>query len=173
MGTAGSGPPALVSLADGRTIALRGKIDRVDRTPDGSRLLVFDYKSGSAGYYFGLDKDPVKRGKLLQLPIYALAARQSYGDALAVEAYYWFVGEDQGYERRGYDVDDADPRRVPAGAGRDPRWDIVRALPRPAGKGRCATPTRTATSVPTTASAPATAAACGSANGARPNSSDT
>jgi ATP-dependent helicase/nuclease subunit B len=23
-----------------------------------------------------------------------------------VEAYYWFVGEDQGYERRGYDVDD-------------------------------------------------------------------
>jgi hypothetical protein len=79
----------------------------VDRTSDGSRLLVFDYKSGSAGYYYGLDKDPLKRGRLLQLPIYALAARQSYGDALAVEAYYWFVGEDQGYERRGYDVNDA------------------------------------------------------------------
>jgi ATP-dependent helicase/DNAse subunit B len=106
MGTAGSHPPALVSLADGRTVALRGKIDRVDRTPDSPRLLVFDYKSGSAGYYSRLDKDPVKRGRLLQLPIYALAARQSYGDALAVEAYYWFVGEDQGYERRGYDVDD-------------------------------------------------------------------
>src|SRR4030042_725404 len=38
---------------------------------------------------------------------------------------------------------------------------------------RCATPTRTAPSVPTTASARATAAACGSANGARPSSSDT
>jgi ATP-dependent helicase/nuclease subunit B len=107
MGTAGSRPPALVSLAGGRTVALRGKVDRVDRAPDSPRLLVFDYKSGSAGYYSRLDKDPVKRGRLLQLPIYALAARQSYGDALAVEAYYWFVGEDQNYERRGYDVDDA------------------------------------------------------------------
>jgi len=67
---------------------------------------VLDYKSGSAGYYYGLAKDPVKRGRLLQLPIYALAARQSYGDALAVEAYYWFVGEDQGYERQGYPIDD-------------------------------------------------------------------
>jgi hypothetical protein len=107
MGTPGSGPPVLVVLADGRTVPLRGKIDRVDRTSDGSRLLVFDYKSGSAGYYYGLDKDPLKRGRLLQLPIYALAARQSYENTFAVEAYYWFVGEDQGYERRGYDVNDA------------------------------------------------------------------
>jgi ATP-dependent helicase/nuclease subunit B len=107
MGTAGSGPPALITLTDGRTIALRGKMDRLDRTPDGSRLLVFDYKSGSAGYYFGLDKDPLKRGKLLQLPIYALAARQSYDNVSEVEAYYWFISEDQDYARRGYTVDES------------------------------------------------------------------
>ena len=107
MGTAGSGPPALITLADGRTIALRGKMDRLDRTPDGSRLLVLDYKSGSAGYYFGLDKDPLKRGKLLQLPIYALAARQSYDSVSEVEAYYWFISEDQDYARRGYIVDES------------------------------------------------------------------
>jgi RecB family exonuclease len=96
---------ALVELEDGRLIALRGKIDRVDRAPDGSRLVVIDYKSGSSYPYRELRKDPVKRGQLLQLPLYAVAAGSAYGD-LPADAYYWFATEQQSYERVGYPVDD-------------------------------------------------------------------
>lgn len=101
-----SGSPVVVALADGTTIVLRGKIDRIDGAPDGSRLLVLDYKSGSAGPYTVLRKDPVKRGQLLQLPIYALAARESHG-SVPVEAYYWFATEEQSYRLIGYPVEDA------------------------------------------------------------------
>lgn len=104
MAEAGSGPPVLVTLPDGITVALRGRIDRVDGAPGGSRLVVLDYKSGSASPYSALAKDPVKRGQLLQLPIYALAARGSHGPA-PVEAYYWFVTEEQGYKLVGYPVE--------------------------------------------------------------------
>jgi RecB family exonuclease len=105
MAEAGSGPPLLVTLADGRTVALRGRIDRVDRAPDGSRLVVLDYKTGASSPYSVLTKDPVKRGQLLQLPIYALAAQSVHGPA-PVEAHYWFATEEQGYERKGYPVEE-------------------------------------------------------------------
>jgi len=101
----GSKQAARVELEDGRLIALRGKIDRVDRAPDGSRLVVIDYKSGSSYPYRELRKDPVKRGQLLQLPLYAVAAGSAYGD-LPADAYYWFATEQQSYERVGYPVDD-------------------------------------------------------------------
>jgi RecB family exonuclease len=93
--------PLVLSLEDGRSIAFRGRIDRVDRAPDGSRLLVLDYKTGSTSIYTRLHIDPVRRGKLLQLPIYALAARQRHGD-VPVETYYWFVTESANYDRQGY-----------------------------------------------------------------------
>lgn len=105
MAEAGSGPPLLVTLPDGITVALRGRIDRVDGAPDGSHLVVLDYKSGSASPYSALAKDPVKRGQLLQLPIYALAAQGSHG-AAPVEAYYWFATEEQGYKLVGYPVEE-------------------------------------------------------------------
>ncbi|MCH8949563.1 MAG: exodeoxyribonuclease V subunit gamma, partial [Chloroflexi bacterium] len=96
----------IVSLDDGRQVAFRGRIDRVDKSPDGSRLLVLDYKSGSADFdlYKKLDADPVKGGKLLQLPIYGLAAQVRYGAEAAktIDAYYWFVTEQSNYGRRGY-----------------------------------------------------------------------
>jgi RecB family exonuclease len=103
----GSRLAALVELTDGRRIALRGKIDRVDRSLDSSRLVVFDYKSGSSFTAKDLDKDPVKRGQLLQLPLYAVAARSAYDAADApIESYYWYATEQQNYERRGYAVDE-------------------------------------------------------------------
>ena len=101
----GSKEAARVELKDGRRIALRGKIDRVDRASDGSRLVVIDYKSGSSTGYRELRKDPVRRGQLLQLPLYAVAAGGAYGD-LPVTAYYWFATEQYSYERMGYPVDD-------------------------------------------------------------------
>jgi RecB family exonuclease len=105
-GVAGADQPALiVPLGDGRAVAFRGRIDRVDRAPDGSRLVVLDYKSGSANPYRKLDRDPVKRGQVLQLPVYALAAAQAYGDVPAA-GYYWFVTERWNYDHEGYDVDE-------------------------------------------------------------------
>ena len=86
-------------------IALRGKIDRVDRAPDGSRLVVIDYKSGSSYSFRKLGEDPVKRGELLQLPLYAVAARSAYGE-VPVRAFYWFAIEQQSYDYKGYEVDD-------------------------------------------------------------------
>ena len=98
-------PPSSVTLASGATIAFRGRVDRVDRAPDGSRIVVLDYKTGATTPYDAMRKSPLKHGQLLQLPIYALAARDAYGDA-SVAAYYWFASEQRDYDLRGYEVDD-------------------------------------------------------------------
>ena len=73
------------------TIKFRGKIDRIDVSPDGSEALVLDYKAGSRSAYGALNKDPIDRGKRLQLAIYSLAARQGLRNAQSVSAAYWFV----------------------------------------------------------------------------------
>jgi len=101
-GLAGAKEPAILVPLDGGAVAFRGRIDRVDRAPDGSRLLVLDYKSGRLGeMYKKLDIDPVQRGRLLQLPVYGLAAQQRHGSD-RVEAHYWFVTEQDGYELKGF-----------------------------------------------------------------------
>jgi ATP-dependent helicase/nuclease subunit B len=82
-----SGEPAAVSLPDGREVRFRGVVDRVDRAPDGSRIVVFDYKTGR------LIDDPragLERGNRLQLPVYALAMGRLDPEA-EVHAYYWYV----------------------------------------------------------------------------------
>ena len=67
----GTDRPFAVALPDGRALALRGTIDRVDAGPD--RLAVIDYKTGRAR---SSQTDPFAgRDLRLQLPIYALAAR--------------------------------------------------------------------------------------------------
>lgn len=99
MRDAEQGPLSLT--IDGHTIAFRGRIDRVDRAPDGTRLLVLDYKTGTMYGVDKLAKDPVRRGELLQLPIYGLVAQERYGH-VATEAYYWYTSEQTDYERAGY-----------------------------------------------------------------------
>lgn len=91
-------PPVTVALPDGRTIAFRGRIDRIDR--HGDRVLVSDYKSGSTKRYRGLDRDdPVRAGTLLQLGLYARAASQLLG-AAEVASHYWVVNHESGTDRR-------------------------------------------------------------------------
>jgi len=95
-----------IKCSDGRTVRLRGSIDRVDRLADG-HLAVIDYKSGSAKPYQKISSaDPLCNGQLLQLPIYAHAARALLGDATdePIHASYWFVLRDPKHER-GYIVD--------------------------------------------------------------------
>jgi RecB family exonuclease len=97
--------PLIIPLEDG-AMAFRGRIDRVDRSPDGTRIVVVDYKSGAVRRsHEKLPGDPVHRGQLLQLPIYALAAQARHG-AKSADAFYWFVTKSAEYKQHGYELTD-------------------------------------------------------------------
>lgn len=63
---------------DGSPVTLRvdGSIDRIDRGPDGFRIV--DYKGGQALRHVGL-AEKIDQGVRLQLPLYALAVAQFFG----------------------------------------------------------------------------------------------
>lgn len=79
-------------------VRLRGFADRIDRTPDGKRAWVIDYKTGSSKPYEGMATDPLKKGTKLQLPVYLAAVK----DAEEATALYWFVTQAGGFARVGY-----------------------------------------------------------------------
>ena len=89
-GTENGLPPVVLTLKDGRRIALRGKIDRVDRWDgdDGAYLRVIDYKSGQK------EIDPTKlwHGLQLQLMLYLQAAAAGLGGQ-AAGAFYFRVND--------------------------------------------------------------------------------
>jgi RecB family exonuclease len=88
-------PPVTVDIAGGR-VSFRGSADLVGRTRDGA-LVVIDIKTGSDRTFKPIKDDPVCAGTKLQLPVYAHAARQQFGDpSTPVEASYWFVRRDLG-----------------------------------------------------------------------------
>jgi len=91
-GVEGAAPAVAVDLGPGRTVRFKGKADRVDRSGTGV-LVVSDYKTGKQRALADLRKDPVGGGRLLQLPIYAMAARERFGDGGTVEARYWLLSE--------------------------------------------------------------------------------
>jgi RecB family exonuclease len=82
-------PAVALRLSDGRTLRFRGAADRVDTTDSGA-LWVLDYKTGRP---IGVDPDdPTAGGTMLQLPIYAHAARAAFGTPdTSVGAAYWYV----------------------------------------------------------------------------------
>lgn len=85
------GKPAVHVEIDGGAVGMRGSADRVDETRDG-RLVVTDFKTGSAGGFKDIDSDPVAAGRKLQLPLYAHAARAAFDHDGPVDAGYWFIG---------------------------------------------------------------------------------
>ncbi len=89
-------PPVRIELASG-AIAMKGSADRVDEREDG-RLIVTDFKTGSARGFADIRSDPVAAGRKLQLPLYAAAARERFGNG-RVEAAYWFIGRRDRGER--------------------------------------------------------------------------
>ena len=85
------GRPTLVVRQGQDAFRLRGLIDRVDRSPDG-RVRIIDYKTAGPWAY---TKKAVAEGKLLQLPLYALAARDALKLGDPVEGFYWHVRQAQ------------------------------------------------------------------------------
>ena len=73
----------------GRAIRFRGRIDRVDRSPDGRRVEVYDYKTGRPRDGDLVD-DPVAAGERLQPVLYGLVARREAPGA-TVGSHYWYT----------------------------------------------------------------------------------
>ena len=92
--------PVEWSSSEVGTIRFRGVMDRIDVSPDGGTALVLDYKTGGTTEYTNMDKDPVRRGTRLQLPVYGLAARQLLGDWVDVKVAYWFVSDKGNFKTR-------------------------------------------------------------------------
>lgn len=70
-------------------LLLRGRIDRIDRTPDG--LEVIDYKTGVS-----LAKKQGVRfhgGRMIQHALYALVAEQLFGTAVSESSYYFITSD--------------------------------------------------------------------------------
>jgi RecB family exonuclease len=95
----------LLDLPGGQ-LAVKGKIDRVDRTASGT-LVVVDHKTGSGRSYKDIAADdPTAGGTRFQLPVYAAGALALAGAAAAgatpdVEAYYSFFSREK-YRQIGY-----------------------------------------------------------------------
>ena len=97
-------PPIEIPLPDGRTLRLRGAIDRVDEAHDGT-LTVIDYKTGSTRGYDKLTaEDPVPGGAHLQLVLYAIAARVALGLDRPASGAYWFVTSRGQFASIGYSI---------------------------------------------------------------------
>lgn len=82
----GMGEPSLVLKTSAGEVRLHGYIDRLDAAPDGS-LRVIDYKAGGAA----ITSKHLKEGRRLQLPIYALAARNALGLGEVSGGFYWHI----------------------------------------------------------------------------------
>lgn len=90
--------PTLEVLPDGASAPVRfaGRIDRVDEADDGSRVTLYDYKTGRPPGRT-VAEHPLEDPLALQLAVYGMAARNRWPDR-AVRAAYWYTsaaaGED-------------------------------------------------------------------------------
>ncbi len=82
-----------LELPDGREVRFAGRLDRVDETPMGARVV--DYKTGGAS----TEGERLKRGLSVQLPVYQLAVRQTMGDEYEqVTSLYRLITRKGGFE---------------------------------------------------------------------------
>ena len=81
----GGTPPLEIDL-EPYLVRLRGFIDRVDRDASGN-LRIIDYKTGGSK----LAPKDLEKGVRLQLPLYALAARDALGLGEPQEGFYWKI----------------------------------------------------------------------------------
>ena len=87
-------PPFILALPSGRILQFSGAIDRVDRLYD--RLRVIDYKTGQRENEKNVLAG-IRSGRLLQLPLYGLAAQAQFDPDAPVSAGYWYVSAKGGW----------------------------------------------------------------------------
>ncbi len=104
-------PAAPLVLPDGRTLYLKGAVDRVDHDADGVAHVI-DYKTGRP--FQVSEDDPVSGGGALQLVAYALGV----GGGIGTRSDYWFTSTQGGFLTSGYAVsaDILDTFRLVVGA---------------------------------------------------------
>jgi len=83
----GFGAPPLVLDTPAGPLRLHGFIDRLDVNAAG-QLRLIDYKAGSAP----ISAADLQDGHRLQLPLYALGARDALGLGEVAEGFYWHIG---------------------------------------------------------------------------------
>ena len=90
-GYEGGLPPIVLALSDGRQIALRGRIDRIDRydTPESVYLRVIDYKSSRQS----LEAARTWWGLQLQLLLYLDVCVRAVDGAQPAGAFYFYVAD--------------------------------------------------------------------------------
>ncbi len=103
--------PLAIDLGDGRTLQVSGKIDRIDKKPDGT-LVLRDYKTGRAPRD---DGGMFRGGRQLQIPFYLLAAERLFPGAVVTEAFLDYV---DGGRQVSLDTARAEGGRVPRAPAR-------------------------------------------------------
>ncbi|MEF9879781.1 MAG: PD-(D/E)XK nuclease family protein, partial [Clostridia bacterium] len=90
-GYEGGLPPIVLSLADGREVMLRGRIDRIDRydAPNAVYLRVIDYKSAQQS----LDAARTWWGLQLQLLLYLDVCTSAIPNGKPAGAFYFYVAD--------------------------------------------------------------------------------
>ncbi len=89
--------PLKLQLDAQTLVTIQGRVDRIDLSRDGRSARIVDYKSGRRGF----KPQDFRGGRQIQLPVYALAARQiltSIG-VHDVEAQYYYIGRQGGFRR--------------------------------------------------------------------------
>ena len=85
--------PVVLELEGGRSVRFAGRLDRVDETPRGARII--DYKSGSGG----TERSRIKERLSVQLPVYRLAWRQAGGrECATITCAYRLITRRGGFE---------------------------------------------------------------------------
>ncbi|MBN2203408.1 MAG: PD-(D/E)XK nuclease family protein [Thermoleophilia bacterium] len=94
-----------LALPDGREVRFAGRLDRVDETPSGARVV--DYKTGGGS----TERERIRRGLSVQLPVYQLAVRQTTGEAYErVTSLYRLITRKGGFEELELDGDEPTAR---------------------------------------------------------------
>ncbi|MBQ6234664.1 MAG: PD-(D/E)XK nuclease family protein [Clostridia bacterium] len=81
--------PVSLVLSDGTRIPISGKIDRIDRTSDGTMFRIVDYKTGRNHTF---DPSKFSSGETIQLPLYLEVAKSLGGEAVGM--YYMPLSAD-------------------------------------------------------------------------------
>ena len=121
-------------------LSFKGRMDRIDLSPDGRRARVIDYKTGEVAL---LEDGEFKGGEALQLPIYLYAAAFLLKNVEATEADYYYATQKGKYRKVPFTQKDwegklATLKRIVGGLMEGIRKGFFMA--RPSSCGRCRYP---------------------------------